>query len=575
MKNLFTSTTKAQSSVLIVAVILFVSSCVGDQSVAKRSGIVKDFSTSKTSTKGCTNTYLIYSKPYDTCTSTCDEGFHVATLEELSAVKKELVEADGFAIDGVPATDILTRVNNSLNICVADVIKEIRPTNAIDIKTDFCSCINGKPDIIANCEATCANKAATTDAILYVNTTPGPDVALNSKIGNLYNWCSVQLAEEDQSPQCSLVAYDGTNTINLPVNISAGSNSFNVVVNTLAKNRTWILKLQETRAGSKAQTKEFQIRRIEQPTSNTGNIGALKITPINQYTCMTYGGSVDNLGNIIRTSFARLFYYFASNETPAPIPPPGGTAQSTVVCHDEQKHPGKDSALYDRLEFIPGHISLWDRSDTRFVIKAENAGKKTIDKIIQDRLASEYSITSSGTGINLFSEVTFPNRPSTSTTPASNILLGFMMIPFVDGDTGKAYCPTSVQYNGNSPLLNILGEYLPDTEGLFIAEKEGETIQQGSTYSTVYGAILVKESVLLNYGFYIENGLKIRANAASMNTKTIYFYYPTSTTQDALTQGNRRLFTVRTFDTLNGTQVTSNTTTERTSDKRIGCIPKS
>ena len=87
--------------------------------------------------------------------------------------------------------------------------------------------------------------------------------------------------------------------------------------------------------------------------------------------------------------------------------------------------------------------------------------------------------------------------------------------------------------------------------------------------------MFVRETTLKSYGFYIENGIKIKADAAAMHTKTIYFYWPTSTTADPLTQGGRKLFTVRTPSTLNGNVPTGQATTEATTDKRIGCVPKS
>lgn len=562
-------------SVLVIsATMIVVSSCIGDQSVAKRRGLVKDFSVTSTN-NGCDSSYLVYAKPYDTCTTACSTGYHLATTEELAEVKQDLVASEGYTIDGVSATDILTRVNNSAGICAADVVKDDRPTNAIDIKSDFCSCINGKSDIINNCDTFCATKTASDQPMLYVNTIMGTDIALNSKLGNLHNWCTVQLTEDQTTPGCSLVAYDGTNTLNLTMTTTAGSNSFSANISTLAKNRTYILKVVETKAGSGAQSKEFQIRRKDQTTDTGAIVGALKVTPINQYTCMTYGGKVDTSGNIIRTTFARIFYYFASNETPAPVPPAGGTNQSQVVCHDEQLHAGADSAEYDRLELIPGHFSMWDKADTRFVAKAENNGKLTINKLLEERLASDYNIT--GSTIDLFRLLNYPNRPSTSTTTGTtSIPLGYIMIPFTDSTTGKTYCPTSDHFNGTQPLLNLLGEYMDETEGIYLAEKEAETIQDGSTYKTLYGTMFVRESVLKEYGFYIENGIKIRVKpaVAAMHTKTIYYYWPTSTTADPLTQGGRKLFTVRTPATLNGNVPTGQSTTEATTDKRIGCVPK-
>jgi hypothetical protein len=117
---------------------------------------------------------------------------------------------------------------------------------------------------------------------------------------------------------------------------------------------------------------------------------------------------------------------------------------------------------------------------------------------------------------------------------------------------------------------------MDDTEGVYTAEKEAEILLDGNgSYTVRYGTIFITESVLKQYGFYIENGLKIRATQASMNTKTIYFYWPISATDDPLTQGNRKLFTVRTPDTLQGNAPTGQSTTQRSTDKRIGCVPKS
>ncbi len=559
------------STLSIAAMMIVASSCIGDASVAKKRGIVKDFSVIKGNENGCGDDFLIYESPYDTCTNVCtagtatEAGFHLATTEELAKVKQELVASNN--------STILKIVNGSANICAPDITVETRPTNAIDINSDFCSCINGKSDIINNCDTFCANKTPSDQPILYVNTTVGPDIALNTKLGNLYNWCSVQLANDETNPKCYVSATDGTNTFSLPANVTAGSNSFNVNVLSLAKNRTWILKLVETQTGSNAQSKEFQIRRKDQPSDTTIVTGALKVAPINQYTCMTYGGKVDPAGNIIRTTFARIFYYFAANETPTPIAPAGGSNQSQVVCHDEQLHPYPDSAEFDRLELIPQAFAMWDKADTRFVAKAENGGKLTINKMLEDELASEYNIT--GSTIDLFRLLSYPNRPTTATTASANIPLGYIMIPFFDTTTQKTYCPTSIHFTGNQPLLNLLGKYMDDTEGVYLAEKEGETVLDGSNYKTLYGTMFVRETTLKSYGFYIENGLKIRANAAAMNSKTIYYYWPVSTTADPLTSGGRKLFTVRTPSTLNGNVPTGQATNEATTDKRIGCIPKS
>lgn len=537
--------------------LVFLSSCISDPGVTKKRGLVKDFSISN-NVVGCEKLYLYLSQP-DTCASSCSNGVHIASSTELADAK---ANADA---------TLLAKITGSAGLCIDDVVTNARPTNQIDIKSDFCSCINGKSDLISDCAATCASKPTSTSPILYLNTIMGTDIALNTKLGNLYNWCNVQLETDVATPQCFLSVTDGSTTINnIPVTISAGSNSLTANIQSLALDKTYIVKIIEGKSGSNSQSKEFQLRRKSQTLDDGTQLGALKVTPINQYTCMTYGGTVNSSGQITRTSYARIFYYFASNEVPPPIPPAGGTNQSQVVCHDEQKHPGNDNAEYDRLELLPQLFAMWDKSDPRFV-NQDNTGL-VINKTLTTRLYNEFGIQA---GIDIFKLINYPNRPVTTTTASTNIPLGFMMVPFVDKN-GKSYCPTQTEFNSSDqPLLNILKDYMDDTEGLYLAEKEAETIQDGNNgYKTIYGTMFTTESVLKSYGFYIENGLKIKATQTSMNTKTIYYYWPINKAMDPLAQAGRKLFTVRTPNTLNGNVPTGQPTTGVSSDKRIGCVPK-
>ena len=158
---------------------LLFSACVTDPGVSKNRGLVKNFSVVKTS-KGCDAQFLILSHP-DTCTTSCGTGVHLASASELT-------EAKNTADDS-----LLTKISASAGLCVDDVIVNIRPTNQIDIKTDFCSCISGKSDLISDCAAICTNKPVSPAPILYINTIMGIDIALNTKLGNLYNWCTVPL----------------------------------------------------------------------------------------------------------------------------------------------------------------------------------------------------------------------------------------------------------------------------------------------------------------------------------------------------------------------------------------------
>jgi hypothetical protein len=552
---------KTSFTMIILAGLVLAVGCISDPGVNKKRGLVKDFSITDT-TVGCETGLLILSQP-DTCTTACSTGMHKASDTELAQVKTE------YASD----KNLIAKIAGSAGICILDTSVASRPSNAIDIKSDFCSCISGKSDIISDCATFCANAPQSPSPTLYLNTIMGPEIALNTKLGNLDKWCNAQLDGDAVAPQCSLTATDGSgNTINnIPVTIPSGSNSLTADIRLLALDKTYIVKIVEGKSGSNAQSKEFQLRRKTQTTEDPSQLGALKVTPINQYSCMTYGGSVTSTGAILRTSYARIFYFFASNETPPPIPPAGGTTQSQVVCHDEQLHPGNDNAEYPRLELIPQAFTMWDRADPRFV--NENNAGLTINNTIKTRLLNEYGVTMQS--LDLFRLINYPNRPTTTTTSTANISLGYLMIPFID-KTGKAFCPTQTDFNSaDQPLFNVMKDYMDDTEGLFLAEKEAEAIQDGTNYKTIYGTMFVTESIVKKYGFYIENGVKIRATPTSMNTKTIYYYWPVNDTMDPLLQGNRKLFTVRSPDTLNGNVPTGQSTTQKTSDKRIGCIPKS
>lgn len=437
--------------------------------------------------------------------------------------------------------------------------RESRPTNDISIKSDFCSCINGKSDTINNCDSFCARMPVTENPILYVNTILGPKTLAHPKIKTLHDWCTVQLDQDETSPACALEANDGSTIARIPVNVGTISNSFTANIISLNKNRTWVLKLVELHAGSNAQTHMFQIRRNDPPATEP-EIGALKVTPVNQYTCMHYAGKQSSDGTIYRTNYIRLFYYFDGISIPAPMPPAQG--QSMIVCHDEQVHPGDDSGEYPRLETINSHVTIWDKTDSRFESKPQNAGKLNINKLLEERLASEYNVHAT---LDLFKLVSFSNAPKIVSVP-----LGYVMIPFTNSKTDKAYCPKVSDYNGKQPLFNLLGEYMTDTEGLYVAEKE-ETLEVGQQNKTVYGTMLIKESDLLKNGFYVWHGLKIRISKRTQHSKTIHYYWPLSSSTDPLNAGYRKLYTVKDIGSLKGERPTGYS---GASDKRIGCIPK-
>lgn len=542
--------------------ISLLSSCI--QGGGKKRGYVVDYSTTDTNdnSDGCSSTALIeFSSDLNgySCLSSCSSGYHQATTSEQTNFLTNV------------STTIKTYVNAAKGLCISDS-SAIRPSGEVYISSDYCSCLNGVPDIANACDSYCASVSNTTAPILHVNTTLGATIAGNSKLGSLYNWCTVQLAGDTGTPNCTLTAYDDSNTIdNIPVNISKSSNSFTADISGLSYDKTYVLKLVESKAGSNASSVEFQIRRIR-PSSSNSTSTTLKISPVSQYSCLTYGGSVDPNGVITRTSYAETFYYFPINESPGPIPPAANGGQSQIVCHNESANPGPDSSLYPRLKLIPSAFTLWDKTDAQFV---SNNNVLAIHATLISRFYNEYDTTK--TSLSLFTPLSYITRPQTvsSSQTATSTILGYMLVPFINYSTNLAYCPTTTQFNGTDPLMRLLKDYTGgDTEGIYLGEKDPEVIQDGNNGSkVVYGTMFVTESILKKYGFYVQNGIKIKATAANLHNKSIYYYWPVNPDADPLLQGDRKLYSVKYYNQLQGNVPSGVSTSITPSDKRIGCVP--
>lgn len=561
-----------------ILVLTILSSCIADPGVSKNRGRVNDFSLNGSSINGCGKDFLMWSA-LDTCSANaCPTSTHLASTTELTDLKKYIDDIinktpTATAPNGqVPAggtvdSNLLNQVNKSAGVCLNDLPPK-RPTGQVFISSDFCSCLNGKSDIINDCSAACANYPNSTKPTLYLNTTVGPDIQLNSTLKNLNGWCNTPIPNVDTTnPQCVLSAWDGVNTISLPISVIT-NNSLTADLTQLSLNKTYVVKIVETKSGSNAQSNEFQIRRTPPATPVTGQQGALKVAAISQYTCLSYGGQVNGAGQVLRETFTRKFYYFSANETPPPMPPLAAGVTATVVCHDEVTYPGNDSIMYPRLELIPQAFSMWDKADQRFA--TDSTGKMAINTIIEKRLNSEYNFPSTQ---DLFKLIPWLNRPNVGTTASTAVPMGLMMISWVDPLSGKTMCPTRNDFlTATDPTFRILKDYIDSTEALYLGEKEPEILIINGAPTYEYGTMFVNEGIIKKYGFYIENGLKIKADQAALDSKTIYYYWPVNNTMDPLLQGDRKLYTVRYFDNLNG-QAPQNIPAGRTTDKRLGCVP--
>ena len=546
---------KIKPFILLLVVMAFLSaSCIDNG----RSGLprIKDFSKSSGATSElCTqfvNDTDVINADTTACLQTCEEGSHLGDQSELDALEAEIT---GSGVSTETITFLTEIVSAAAGICFVDEI--VRPTGQIFINRDFCSCLNAKPDIINNCDAFCASKTDSTP-VLFASVTLGPEIELNSELQDLNGWCKNEITGSNQTaPSCVLEVWDGSATQNLNINTSSGSNSFTANIANLPLNTTFIAKIKETSSG--ATSNEFQIRRIEPEVDDgTGTTTPLKIMPVSQYTCINRTGTCGALSdpNEIFLCGFREYYYFPSNSTPLPMPP----GSHFLLCHDTQ-FGLDDSPLFPRLELIPQHFSVWSQSDIRFADQDQD-GSPDINKMIQDRLLSEYNVQRT---INIFGLFNWPNRPAVdnSTPTAPNV--GFYMQPWVDGITGRGFCPTQVNYNSTDPTFKILKETVGvDTEGIYLAIKQPDAstgTQQGP------GLMIIRENLLHQIWFYYENGQHFVPDEITSTQKTIMYYWPPDPIDPYVRKSTQMIYIIRAPEEIAGNGSTTGLST-------ILCIPR-
>lgn len=541
----------------IVLCLALLSSCVGD-SGRKGRPIIKDFSLGGTESAFCTQSYRVQDA---TCLSSCPADItHAASDAEKAATLADV--ASDSSLSDEDKAFVTSNIDSATSTCL-EGSGIVRPDDAIFIKKDFCSCVNGKRDIVNNCDTFCAGKSDAS-ATLYGTVTVGPDVELNQQLGNLSNWCTIEINEET-GPSCVLEVFDGTSTEQLAINIPAGSNTFSVNISSLSLNKTYVSQIVEVGSGSQASSDNFQIYRIPQDDGSTTVNTPLKILPSSMYTCLFRDGTQGNNNSFLNA--ARVHYFFASNATPPPMP-----ANNTFdICHDVNTYGVIDSPLYPRLEVIPQHMALWDYSDIRFA-DADSDGNPDINKIIQDRLESEYGETRT---IGLFGLLPWQNYPLAQINPN----LGFIMQAFIDPLSGKGFCPGQEEYNGSrgDNLFRVLKEIVGvDTEGLFMSEREPIVIPNGDgTFDMAPNDfMMVREGLLKKIWFYFENGQHFVPDEITSSSKTIHFYWPPDTLNPYVKKSSQKTYTIRAPEDLGQGGATSGLNTSiRPPDKRFACIP--
>jgi|GEM_PF-483699 len=538
-------------------------SCV-DESSRKGRGTVARFGTADTTPAFCTETYNITDR---SCITSCPTGTRVADTNEIQDAIDEL---NAFNPPLADLDDILSNINAAAQVCV-NGSGVLRPTNQVFIKKNFCACSSGKAVIVNDCEAICSSKTTPT-LTLYGSTNLGPDILLNEDLGNLFNWCNVEITGSDfTAPGCRLEVFDGTSTQFLDLNIPAGSNTFTANLETLEKEKTYIARIKESESGSEAQSQPFQIYLKDLDTDNTSPVGPLKIMPVSQYTCIFRSANTDqNTGERVYLEFARQHYYFAASNTPPSLPP----NNPLIICHDIQNFGENDSPIFPRLELINQHFAVWDQSDVRF-----NDGNSDGAIDINAEITEEFKIATNqennaAVSLNLFSVFPWRNLPEANGfKDITEANLGLVMIPFVDANN-RGECPNRSDYLGNNPLYRIVGDKVGvDTEGLFMAESEPYLDGNGGT---VLDILMIKESDLNQVWFYFENGQHFVPDEITSGSKTIHFYWPLDKSAPYIRKSNQIIYTVRFPDQIGRSGVTTGIVEGvRPPDKRFACIPAS
>ena len=132
----------------------------------------------------------------------------------------------------------------------------------IEIKNDFCSCINNKSEIKNKCEMFCTYAPTSSIPTLYINTNLMSEYE-NSTIHNLNEWCNYQLDGDVTAPQCMIIATDEQkNRFIVPITVSGSI----AIANTqqLSFNKNYSLRIVEVKTGSNIGSKKIILKRLKQ-----------------------------------------------------------------------------------------------------------------------------------------------------------------------------------------------------------------------------------------------------------------------------------------------------------------------
>lgn len=465
-----------------------------------------------------------------------------------------------------------------------------RPDGAVFIQADACGCLQGKAITYgSNCASLCQQKGTgVTDATLYMNVKVGAEVELTD-LRDLQGWCSTPLIDPNTgeavagNPACVLEAKDENGSVR-QINFTPIGNKATVNITSLSNDMTYRISILETTSGARSDT--LQIRKVSTSTSDP-IMGPLRLMPVTQYTCMYIDIADSDSGNESYYDYAsRLMYYFVPEVRPEAI----SEFSANLYCHDIYQF-GTNDPGGTRLEETPGAFTLWSKWDPRFY-DTDNDGINQIDQLIVQLVEDQGATIDAN--LRLFFEFSWFSEPqissgdsSSAPTNGGNVSMGYYMIPWVDQNTLKAYCPKQEHYYSDNQLFVALRELVGvDTEGLYIGKKEG----QGCTF------MLIRETQLKKIWFYKDsNGIHIEPNNETVEGKKIQYYYPPDENSPFIKKSHQNLFTILSTQELSsvncggssaptsGQDANGTTSGSGTGggdgriypphDKRIGCVP--
>ena len=130
------------------------------------------------------------------CQDTCPTGTVVANDQEKADLRDASSDAVDVFIDN-SAGFVLKKLSPS-----RDLMKKLKPTQESVAVSML------RPIQWETVQVFVPVETPEESARVFVTTTPGPEVLLNDQLGNLFNWCNVEIDDGLTGPNCQFVAQD-------------------------------------------------------------------------------------------------------------------------------------------------------------------------------------------------------------------------------------------------------------------------------------------------------------------------------------------------------------------------------